>query len=138
MIATVVLVGFAVAVGVLVFLFGKQTIEAQTQKLQCDQEQINLDFNAVCTLDEEKNNSKLTLTNIGTQKIDGYRVVTEIGEVQQSPAPTMINLKPGEDFVAEYEASYDSLEIFPGIVKENDRGAQFVLCTDQVRKVSCQ
>lgn len=133
LIATVLLVGLVVVLGVLFFLFAKGQITAQLQKQQCEgTDIINIDFSAECKKDE----NSVTLTNHGQGTIDGVRFIFN----EQSPGPSMINLKPGDTFTVNFKDGTnlgDDVEVIPLIMKESEDKAVGVLCIDKSVTASC-
>ena len=134
LIATVLLVGFVVVLGLLFFLFAKKQIVAQTEKIEFG-EQFGVDISASCLLDA--GTTKVTLSNLGTKTIDGIRIIcTENSGEATSPPATLINCKPGEECPVTYNLMCNQVEVLPGIVQENGE-AKFVLGTDKSVTVSC-
>lgn len=130
MIATVLLVGLVVVLGVLFFLFAKGQITAQLQKQQCEgTDIIGIDFSAECI-----GGNAVTLTNHGQRTIDGVRFIFN----DQSPGPSMINLKPGDTFTVPFNVDLGGeVEVIPLIVKESQDKAVGVLCIDKSVTASC-
>lgn len=132
LIATVLLVGLVVVLGVLFFLFAKGQITAQLQKQQCEgTDIIGIDFSAECV------NNAITLTNHGQRTIDGVRFIFNDG----SPGPSMINLKPGDTFTINFDPDVslgdEGIEVIPLIIKESEDKAVGVLCIDKSVTASC-
>ncbi|MEK6948033.1 MAG: archaellin/type IV pilin N-terminal domain-containing protein [Nanoarchaeota archaeon] len=96
LIATVLLIGFTVALGVLTYLWLSGTLSLQAKKgeVQCGPNDIaELEFSVPsCTLN---NNHELTLqvSNQGKKRIDGFWIAMENG-----PTPLLPNnVKPGNE-----------------------------------------
>lgn len=137
LIATILLVGLVMVLGLIFFLFVKKQISAQTEKVDCGaQEAITVDVTADCTSDGSK--TDVNLKNIGKKTIDGLRIVCTSGDDATSPPPTLINCKEGEDCLVSYNLPCDNIEILPGVVKEDNKGnPRFILCTDKSVTVQC-
>lgn len=136
LIATVLLVGLVVVLGVLFFLFAKGQITAQIEKQQCEgTDIIGIDFSAECVI--EGGNTKLTITNLGSRTIDGIRIVGTSGGNAESPGPSNINVKPGDEFSVPYEKEYDEIEVIPLIMKETKDKTVGVLCVDKSTTALC-
>lgn len=138
LIATVLLIGLVVVLGLIFFLFVKKQISAQTEKVDCGaQEQITVDVTAECKKSGEQTTVKLI--NLGKETIDGLRIVcTQANGELTSPPPTLINCKEGEDCPVGYNLGCENIEVLPGIVKEDDKGnPKFVLCIDKSIQVQC-
>jgi len=138
LIATVLLIGLVMVLGLIFFLFVKKQISAQTEKVDCGaQEQITVDVAAECEINDGTTTVKLS--NLGKETIDGLRIVcTQDNDELTSPPPTLINCKEGEDCPVSYNLECKNVEVLPGVVKEDNKGnPRFVLCTDKSIQVQC-
>ncbi len=138
LIATILLVGLVMVLGLIFFLFVKKQIAAQTEKVDCGaQEAITVDITADCT--KTDSTTTVNLKNIGKETIDGLRIVCTSGNEATSPPPTLINCKEGEDCPVSYNLGCETIEILPGVVKEDNKGnPRFILCTDKSVTVQCE
>lgn len=138
LIATVLLIGLVVILALIFFLFLREQIAAQTQKIECGaQEQLNVDISATCG-PNENGGTVVTLNNVGAETIDGIRIVcTESSGGATSPPSTLINCKTGEQCDVSYNLNCAEVEVLPGVVIEREDQSKFSLCTDKSVKVQC-
>ncbi len=144
-IATVILVGLVVILGLAFFLFARNQIAAQTEKIECgSQEEFSIDISASCSIINNPSGGKATsvvLSNKGSDTIDGMRIICTHQDPPggaTSPPATPLNCKTGEDCTVDYNYECDTVEVLPGVVKENDDKTKFVLCTDKSVTVQCE
>jgi len=146
LIATVLLVGLVIIVGLLFYLFAKKQIAVQIEKIECGpQEQLNVDIGATCARGDIEETTDVvegtvvTVSNIGQRTVDGIRIVCTppegSGRDTKSPPPTPLNCKSGEECHVTYNEEYncEQVEILPGVVIEDE----FNLCTDKSITVLC-
>lgn len=137
LIATVLIIGFVVALGVIVTLFLKSQVESILEKQpDCGPADVlNTDLSVTCEQIAD-NECKVTFINNGGDKIDLARVVID----EESPPATFINVDSGEEFSVTYQigcSSGTNIRAFPGKVVEEEGGAKAVLCTDLEVSASC-
>ena len=135
--ATVLLIGFVIILGFLVWLFFSKTIQQATEKVQCGpQEGIQLSFSGECTFDAEEQALNVKIINNGQQTIDGVLVVARSSDgTGVGLGPTPITVESGEEQTVSYgsESAPASAEIFPYVVK----GERAVACVDQTVTIAC-
>lgn len=146
LISIVLIIGFTVGLGVLVWMLLRGVVIGNVEKISCDQEQITLDLAAECscgtTAEGEVFNVKLI--NNGNVRIDGLAVITYDDQgVGHGDIPAdLINCKPGNDCTVSYltencATNVKEVEVIPGVVKEAGEKAKLALCTEKLIRVSC-
>ena len=134
LIATVLLIGFTVALGVLTYLWLSGTLSLQAKKgdVQCGPDDIaELQFTVPsCTL----NNDEVTLqvSNQGKKRIDGFWVAMKNG-----PTPLEVhNIKPGSEEKIGLKGApqgLQSVELIPVIIEDS----VVKTCASNSVKVQC-
>lgn len=128
LIATVLIIGFAIALGAIVILFLRSQVESILEKQpDCGPSDVlNTDMSISCEMVGA--DCKVTFVNNGAEQIDLARIVAN-DEV--SPAATFINIASGEEFSVTYNVDCSrSVRAFPGKVVDDGEEAKAVLCTD--------
>ncbi len=142
LIATVLLVGAVMVIGVVVWLLFRGIIVGNVEKVDCSAtEELALDVSAECTC-TNNNAYDIKLRNNGQEKIDGLLVVSyyDGGDAIGSPA-TFLSVKPAEEGTVSYNNPGDTcpteVEVIPAVVKEANKKKKLVVCTDKLQKVEC-
>ncbi len=138
LIATVLLIGATVGVFLIVFGLIKGVAVSSIEKsTSCGAEEAtSLDISGSFTCAD--NVAKVTVTNNGQVKVEGFMFVFFKGDKGQGAPPTLNPTKPGEQSINELAVDEcpDRIEIYPGVVKETSGKAKFVVCKDKKIEVS--
>ena len=136
LIATVLLIGFTVALGVLTYLWLSGTLSLQAKKgeIQCGPNDIaELEFTVPsCTVDNTKHELSLQVNNQGKKKIDGFWIAMEKGATPLD----VHNVKPGTEEKIGLAGAPDDLqnvELIPVIIENS----AVKTCATNSVKVQC-
>ncbi len=144
LVATVLLIGFAIAMAVLVYLWYKGFLFGQQQKLGCDIQGKNLCSqkveiqvsNVECI--PELNSIRMTIENKGQTIINDFRLkIRGKDNIETTLFSKSLNQGSTESFSTTYDSSntgpLEELEVFPLVLVCN----QPVTCSQKSVKLSC-
>src|SRR3989338_71007 len=139
LIATVILVCAVVVIAVGVWLLFSGIVIGNIQKVDCGiKEQIAQDISASCSING--NTLDVKVTNVGNSDVDAIRIVSyyQDGSASGIP-PSGRKISPGEEFIFSYNNPRangpESVEVIPGVIKEEGEGHKLVLCIDKLQQV---
>ncbi len=136
LIATVILIGFAVALFLILFIFARDFVLKAGSKEECGpQEMASLNIAAECS-----GNLKCTVINNG-KKIDAFIVVAYTSAGGTGLPISWTSIDTGEEF----ETGWDPLdsqptevEVIPGVVKDDSGEPKLVMCSQKLVRVQVQ
>ncbi len=143
LIATVLLIGFTVVLGALLYLWLSGTVSLQAKKgeLQCGPDDIaELQF-SVPSCEVANNELKLRINNQGSKKIDGFWVAMRDSTTNSGITPLDVhNIKPGSEDDLGYNlqgslagATSLNVELIPVIIEDSN----VKTCASNSVKVEC-
>ena len=141
LIATVLLIGFTVALGVLFYLWLSGTLSLQAKKgeQQCSSDDIaGLDFTVpTCTFDATKKELVLKVSNQGNKRIDGFWVA--MSPIGLTPLDVH-NINPGKEADLGFNlkdqtdpVSVTDVELIPVVIQDSN----VKTCSSNSVKVQC-
>ncbi len=125
-----------IVIGLLVFLFLRKQVTAQTAKEEFGPQDLFIEFTPSCSFDDDGN--PIVAISCGSD-FDAVGILMNKQGGGATFVTEPINCKTGEERSIGLNAEdVKSVEVFPGLVKEGEEGkARVVLGTDQSKQTNC-
>ncbi|HLC58569.1 MAG TPA: archaellin/type IV pilin N-terminal domain-containing protein [Candidatus Nanoarchaeia archaeon] len=141
LIATVLLIGATLVIGVVVYLLFSGIIVGNVEKVDCEaNELISLEVTASCVNSADQ--FEVTVNNVGRERLDGLMVVAYYGTEGFGLPSETLSIDAGEQGSIPYmniegRGSPEAVEVIPGVVKDAGSKKKLALCIDKLQRVSC-